>query len=155
MACEKDWIDISTALLTPTIAIFGALIAYRQWRISQQKFRHDLYDRRFAVYTALLDLCGALLREGKFDNPSYSAWLKASNQGHFLFDEELNRYFSEVTEKVQAYRKIEREMQKQKVKDDEARWEELSNKDIELNSWFENQFNVAREKFSRFLTLDV
>ncbi len=155
MACEKDWIDISTALLTPTIAVFGAFIAYRQWRISQQKFRHDLYDRRFAVYTALLDLCGALLREGRFDNPSYSEWLKASHQGHFLFDEELNRYFSEVTENVQTYRRIEREMQKQNVKDDNARWEELSNKDIELNSWFESQFDVAREKFSRFLTLDA
>lgn len=155
MACEKDWIDIFTALLTPTIAVFGAIIAYRQWRISQQKFRHDLYDRRFSVYTALLDLCGALLRDGKFDNQSYSAWLKASHQGYFLFDEELNQYFSEVTGKVQAYRSIEREMEKQCAKKDDARWEELSKKDIELNSWFEDQFDVARTKFSRFLRLDV
>jgi len=155
MACEKDLIDISTALLTPTIAIFGAFIAYRQWRISQQKFRHDLYDRRFSVYTALLDLCGELLREGKFDNPSYSAWLKASHQGYFLFDDEIRRYFSEVTEKVQTYRKIERQMQQQKVKNDEAHWAALSDKGIELVTWFESQFDVAREKFSHFLTLDA
>jgi len=50
MANEKDWVDILTALLTPTVAILGVTIAYQQWRLNSKKFKHELYDRRLHIY---------------------------------------------------------------------------------------------------------
>ncbi len=33
--CGKDWIDVLTALLTPTIAIAGIWISFFQWKLSK------------------------------------------------------------------------------------------------------------------------
>lgn len=50
MQPEKTWIDILAALLTPTLAIFGALIAYLQWRTNELKRKNDYFDRRYDFY---------------------------------------------------------------------------------------------------------
>lgn len=50
MQPEKTWIDILTALLTPTLAVFGSLIAYLQWRTNELKRKNDYFDRRYNFY---------------------------------------------------------------------------------------------------------
>ena len=47
---EKTWIDILTALLTPMLAVFAALIAYLQWRTNELKRKNDYFDRRYNFY---------------------------------------------------------------------------------------------------------
>lgn len=44
---SKDWIDISSALLTPVVAILGCFIAYRQWKTSEKQRKQDLFDKRY------------------------------------------------------------------------------------------------------------
>lgn len=50
MQPEKTWIDILSALLTPMLAVFGALIAYLQWRTNELKRKNDYFDRRYNFY---------------------------------------------------------------------------------------------------------
>lgn len=47
---KKDWIDVLSALLVPTIAIVGTVIAFLQWRTAHQRRKDDLFDRRYAFY---------------------------------------------------------------------------------------------------------
>src|ERR1700744_6537632 len=56
---HRNLIDALSALLVPTVALFGVFIAYRQSQISSEqrqiahnKLRLDLFDRRFAIYDA-------------------------------------------------------------------------------------------------------
>ncbi|MCF8089138.1 MAG: hypothetical protein K9L23_13920 [Desulfotignum sp.] len=49
MACEKDWVDITTALMTPVIAIIGTAIAIMQWKLSKARFRHELFEKRYSI----------------------------------------------------------------------------------------------------------
>lgn len=44
------WVSLSSALLTPTIAITGIYIAYRQWKTNDLKRQNDLFDRRYEFY---------------------------------------------------------------------------------------------------------
>ena len=53
MAWLKDVIDVFQALLTPTIAVAGIAIARRQWKISDEKLRLDLFERRWKVFEAV------------------------------------------------------------------------------------------------------
>lgn len=50
MGGEKDWIDILSALLVPTIAIAGIIIAILQWRTSELSRKQELFDRRYTFY---------------------------------------------------------------------------------------------------------
>ena len=45
-SASLSWIDILAALLTPTIALIALYIAYQQYKINQQRLRHETYERR-------------------------------------------------------------------------------------------------------------
>lgn len=155
MTAEKDWIDILQALLTPTVAIFGSYIAYQQWHINKARLKHELYDRRMAVYTALMDYLVAIFREEYFDDKAYTDWLSKSHEGYFLFNDEIDKYLKLINMKSHAIRKIHRRMSSEKVKEDEELWGTLSTQDEELQQWFEMQLDNAKEKFSPFLRLNM
>ncbi len=53
MECNCDWIKILSALLTPTIAIIGVIIAALQWQVNDLKRKNDLFDRRYSFYQRL------------------------------------------------------------------------------------------------------
>ena len=42
------------ALLTPTIAVLTVVIAVAQYGLAKAKFRHELYERRSAVFKATM-----------------------------------------------------------------------------------------------------
>ena len=45
MTCDSHWTTYLSALLTPTVAVLGSLIAYRQWRLAQNKLKLDLFEQ--------------------------------------------------------------------------------------------------------------
>jgi hypothetical protein len=49
------------ALLTPTIAIIAAYIAWRQWITSHNQFKFGLYNRRFNVYDRTINFYSAYM----------------------------------------------------------------------------------------------
>jgi len=50
-------IDYSNALVAPSLAIFGAFIAYQQWKTSERKRKQDLFElRQKHLYSKLLQL---------------------------------------------------------------------------------------------------
>jgi len=52
----KGWVDILSALLVPTIAIFGSLIGFQQWRTNTKRLKHELFDRRYEPLSTIIDL---------------------------------------------------------------------------------------------------
>ena len=68
---SKDWIDISSALLTPVVAIFGCLIAYRQWTTSEKQRKQDLFDKRYEnLFNPILNCVQEIntINKSKFSN---------------------------------------------------------------------------------------
>ena len=62
---DPHWTQVLSALLTPTIAVLVAIIAYRQWRTAQNRLKFDLFDRRFAVYDAARNLLSSVMTRAK------------------------------------------------------------------------------------------
>lgn len=57
-AMVSFWIDLTLRVVTAGaafVALYVALINRRQWRTNQDKFRFDLYQRRFEIYLRVLD----------------------------------------------------------------------------------------------------
>ncbi len=61
----KDWVDYLSALLVPTIAILGSIIAFQQWRTNTKRLKHELFDRRYEQFTVVLEFLGSIMTSGK------------------------------------------------------------------------------------------
>lgn len=63
------WIVILSALLTPAIALAVVWISYGQYRINRNKLRLDLWERRYAIFTATMIFVDRIVAEadGKDD----------------------------------------------------------------------------------------
>jgi len=60
-----DYWKVLTTFLTFLVALFVALIGYQQYRINLEKFRLDLFEKRFSVFVATRKLLFIVQRETK------------------------------------------------------------------------------------------
>ena len=59
------------ALLTPTIALLTVVIAVAQYRLAKAQFRHELYERRSAVFKATMKFIAQVTSGGMRSLMSY------------------------------------------------------------------------------------
>ncbi|MDC2888975.1 hypothetical protein [Psychrosphaera algicola] len=103
MSCEKDWVDITSALLTPVIAIIGIGIAILQWRINRSRLRHELFEKRYAIYEATLLYLGQLIRTAKMDDVERVTFLQNTKGAFVLFDDKIIKYLKNYTINQQLF----------------------------------------------------
>ena len=95
MPCpDPHWLVYFSALGTPIVALiaagWGALIAYRQWHTARDRFRLDLFDKRFKTYAAARDTmsCASLRDEeiaARFVSETREAkWVLSSEIANYL-----------------------------------------------------------------------
>jgi hypothetical protein len=72
-----EWL-IAIGPLAVALAVFIATCWFYRWqiRLTKQKLRHDLYERRFAIYAAFRELLLAFIEKG--DDEVMAAFRKAS-----------------------------------------------------------------------------
>jgi hypothetical protein len=97
MMCYFEWLK-AVGPIAIALAVFFVTVWFYRWqkRLATEKLRHDLYERRFAIYVAFRDLLLALPDLAKSDDEIKAACRKASIarfEALFLLDDP----------KIQAY----------------------------------------------------
>lgn len=96
---EKDLVDILAAMLTPTIALVGILLAVMNYRLAKKRRRDELFDRRYDFYKKLERVWR---NTGNGAAPGAQPWLDWDDlepwaqEAEFLFD-------STVAEHIRSY----------------------------------------------------
>jgi hypothetical protein len=151
-SASVHWTAYLTACLTPMVAVFGVLIAYRQSRIANDKLRLDLFERRLVVYEAVRTVFGELLARGKISPKDETNYLRGIQGAKLLFDSQLNEYLSNT---------LWRKLVTYAYSDDELREtphgpvrEKLANEREILWKWFRDQMDEVDEKFSPYMGFD-
>lgn len=85
------------SLLTLIIAIAVALIGAQNHRLARDRFRLDLFDKRFAVYKGVQRLLTHVLREGSMDDLS-PLWdfRRDTQDAIFLFGADIEKYIDSI-----------------------------------------------------------
>lgn len=103
--CTPHWIEWAQALGIPILAVAVSYASYRsgRWhvRIDREKLRHDLYDRRYAIYLAFHQLLVAIVERDDFESELRYA-NAARAQSPFLLDRKLGAYLDRIYS--EAYR---------------------------------------------------
>lgn len=143
---QRDWIDVLQALLTPTLASFGILIAWLQWRPNDQRLKHERFGSRHAVVQALRHFLQSIVVKGDVSEDERLNFLSASAGSRFIFDKNISEYLSEVHDKAVDLQTARREsaapQKEEKV--------ELIKQQSEIKHWVIAQLRSVDENFARF-----
>ena len=83
-------------LLTVLVAAFAVYIAYQQYRIQKERFKLDLFERRFEVFASTRRLLSIILRDAKFDLKDLFAYRADVAEATFSSDEDITNYLEKI-----------------------------------------------------------
>src|SRR5437868_5406871 len=76
----KEVIQILSASLAPITAIVAIVIAWRQHSLEKAKFRHLLYDKRYAIFNGTALFIAGIIQEGSVDYAALFKFQQDTNQ---------------------------------------------------------------------------
>ena len=145
-----DFPTVFAALLTPTVAVLGIFIAYRQWRLAQNKFKLDLFDRRFAVFVAARNFISQILTTGEVSDLELTKFLFSTREAKWLLSSDLAEYLDkELYEKAVDLQRLGSEIEQLS----ELERSEAIKAQVEVKKWFIAQHKVLDDRFSPYLKL--
>lgn len=77
---------------TFAVAIFAAIIAYRQWVTAHQRIILDLFERRMSIFDDARKTLGAVLRTGNAPEEQISEFFGIVERVRVLFGDEVVAY---------------------------------------------------------------
>lgn len=94
-----DWVQYLSALLVPSLAIFGAVIAGLQWRTNERKRKQDLFDRRFAFYMKAVSYYEDFWSDRAGTSSAYD-WKTLYVEAGFLFGPDIVKHLQSMNGKM-------------------------------------------------------
>lgn len=148
------WIQTLQALLTPVIGGLACWIAYQQYRTNDIKLRHDLFDRRLAVYDALRSFLGKIFRDGRTSYEDCLTLLRSTTQADFLFGPEIPSYIEGLYQKGIELKSLADQLHGDDRLPVGTERNRVAQDETELLKWFLDQSEIARQHFRKYLHLE-
>ena len=146
---------------TIVIGICTLALAYRQWRISKDNLRLNLYEKRYEIYLKALKFVANISVNQKISLQDTLEFRRTTDQSKFLFEPEIQEYMDEIFNESGQYSATTRSLEplQEKVQlgmeltsDQFRKKNELENKKTELLDYFEEQSRkVLTERFNKYL----
>lgn len=145
----KNWISVLTALLTPMIAIAGTAIGFLQWKISQNRLQHELFERRIKIYEIITTHIANGICHGTFTNEEETQFLRDTKHARFIFGKDIADFVDEIYKKSAALQLFTSREQQLKG----AAFEEVANERDEVFKWFQTELHNIQNRFEKYLQL--
>ena len=150
MCDMKDFFDLLSALLTPVIAIVATMIAIFQYRTERQRWRLDMFDKRYPIYLATMSYIASVMQKGDMIDQDLQKFNQETRDAALLFGSEVEDYLQLLRSKGVDLRTHAKLMEPLPVGDARS---EHAQKICDLNLWFGDQFAEARRIFSRYIRI--
>ena len=82
------WVNITSALLAPTIAIVALFLGVLNYRLSARRRRDDLFDRRYRFYQQVRD-AWLSTADPSTRPPDIEDWIPIAEEASFLFGSDI------------------------------------------------------------------
>lgn len=148
---QPEWIALLSALLTPVLAATAAYIAWQQWRTNRNKLKLELFERRFAMYDAAVQLINSILGAGKVEDQPLRSFVTRTRSAAFIVGQPIEAYLNkELYARAVKLQMLEAELQGLTGEDRIKNVREQS----EAKQWLVEQYAVLERLFRRQLMLE-
>ena len=87
-------------IVTIVIGLFATWISYSQYSINKEKFKLDLFEKRFAIFVGARKLLSIVLRDGNIDINDLYEFRANTAEASFLFDEDITNHLKDIDERA-------------------------------------------------------
>ena len=136
------------ACITIVIGICVAYTAYNQYRLSKERFKLDLFEKRFSVYKGAQVFLSRILEKGKVDLDQIFQFRADTQDATFLFDADITEYLKAIDSKSLELCRINEELEgvpKSQKRSDMCR------EKTDVIHWLTSQLPILKEKFAPYL----
>jgi len=133
---------------TLSVGLAASFIAWQQWQLAQNKFRLDLFDRRYRVFDAARKFLAQSANEGRVDDSKLAEFYAGISDAGFLFKPEVGKYLEVVVQralKMDTHRKL-----CEPLPVGEAR-SRLAQAELDERTWLIEQLTAISKVFSPYL----
>ena len=142
----KDWIDYLQALLTPTIALLGIMIAWLQWRINNDRLKLERFEHRFTRFEATRKFLQCIIQQGDVVEEERRAFLSATVGSRFVFDDKIADFLDKLHDKAVDLQSGNRESRHGSVGTAADKAKELG----DLKRWFNAEIQGLEKRFAKY-----
>lgn len=136
------------AVVTLINALLVIIITIRQYQLSKERFKFDLFEKRYAVYKGAQKFLTKILRGSKFELNDLFEFRGETQDSVFLFDDDITEYLRDIDAKaLDFWEKHERLNGVPKGRERSEICEEITNLSHRLTS----QLPELKNKFAPYL----
>ncbi len=92
----ESCIKILSGLLTPTIGLIVAHIAWQQHKTNQNRLKIELFDRRFKVYEGISEFLKCVGLTGYIEREGLANFYQTAMAVNFLFKDEVVTFINKM-----------------------------------------------------------
>ncbi len=93
---SKSWVDYLSALLVPTIAIFGLIIGFLQWKTNANRLKHELFDRRYEKFEGVSKFISSVYSYDRLNPDHEMKFLSITKGVNFIFDKKIKQCIDDI-----------------------------------------------------------
>jgi len=137
-------------IFTAITIIIGASVAYtayNQYRLSKEKFKLDMFDKRYGVYKNTQVFLSKFLINPKIEMKDFLEFRAGTQDSVFLFKDDIPNYLEDIHKKAFDFWEIRRDLDG--AQGDER--SEMVREKTELFRWLHNQLPELKNKFAPYL----
>jgi hypothetical protein len=111
-AQQMSGITITVAIISALIALIAGVIALQQFLLGKEKFRLDLFEKRYAVFQAVDLFLYKAITTRDLTNEDFLEFNQNTQTISFIFDEEITSLVNTIRSKARDVRFIKNDLDK-------------------------------------------
>ena len=127
------------------IAGITVYIAWQQWQLNKQKYDFDTYERKLRIYLRVVEMLRLIMRDLKPEIQDILKFGVDTAEADFLFPDEISEYINEIYTHAAKLHAATAQIQIDSPNLRDALTQE--------EEWFLGQYDIAREKFKKYLDI--
>jgi hypothetical protein len=142
------FLTICLSFLTACIGVFVAFVGYQQYRISRERFKLDLFEKRFSVYKGIQVFLTHILINANFELEQFYKFRADTQDATFLFDKDITDYIDLIDKKSLEFNCLCDELKSIPVGEERTKKCEEKGR---LLKWLIGQLPKLKEVFAPYL----
>jgi len=141
---EIDFWKLATIL----VAGFIALVSWSQYSVNKEKFKLDLFAKRFQVFAATRKFLSVVLQKDNIIIEDIFEYRANTAEAEFLFDSDITDYLKKIDKMALSFYTLHETMKPLPVGEERS---EKAGAISECSKWLTDQLPELKPKFSPYM----